>query len=131
MKIILGYVFTCFLIFGGCGPHKDPVIPSPCSTDASVDGGAPTLSDGGLEATALVPDTNASDVAALDDCARACLNLHGPAVRCKVGDDVPGIETCAQSCRHVKSSHLMPLDIPCAEKARSIADAHKCKGWGC
>lgn len=72
-----------------------------------------------------------SDGAFVDNCSLACTNLRKPDVHCTTGTSVDGGEDCTKSCRHARDSRLMPLDIPCATKARSPQEAHICKGWGC
>jgi hypothetical protein len=71
------------------------------------------------------------DGALVDNCSLACANLRKPAVHCAAAIGVDGGEDCARSCRHARDSRLMPLDIPCATKARTLQEAHSCKGWGC
>ena len=93
----------------------------------------PTTSglDGGITNDSAKSDNNDLDGAGADNCSLACLNLRKPDVHCAAGFSVDGGEDCTKSCRHARDSRLMPLDIPCATKARSLQEAHACKGWGC
>lgn len=105
-----------FFAFVGC-PTPTPVAPS---------GGDGV--DGGTNDSAKSED---GDGASVDNCSLACLNLRKPDVHCAAGFSVDGGEDCTKTCRHARDSRLMPLDIPCATKARSPQEAHACKGWGC
>ena len=70
-----------------------------------------------------------SDGAYQDNCSLACTNLRK--LHCPGGAGVDGGEDCSRSCRHARDSRLMPLDIPCATRAKTLQEAHACKGWGC
>jgi len=108
-------LFMAFLLMG-CPSQK---AVSPASDPA----------DGGASVDAGIADSGVYPAEGGDNCAKACSNLR--AVHCPVGLSVDGGESCATSCRHARDSHLMPLDIPCAEKAQNLKEAHSCKGWGC
>lgn len=76
-------------------------------------------------------ESEASDGAYVDNCFVACLNLRRSTIHCPTAFSVDGGEDCVKSCRHARDSRLMPLDISCASKARTLQEAHVCKGWGC
>lgn len=87
--------------------------------------------DNSIETGADSAKSEDEDGSLADNCSLACLNLRKPDVHCAAGFSVDGGEDCTKSCRHARDSRLMPLDIPCATKARTPQEAHVCKGWGC
>ncbi len=65
----------------------------------------------------------------VDACSDACVNLRS--VGCAAGFSVDAGERCTVTCRHVRDTRIAPLDIECAVRARTPAEAHACRGWGC
>jgi len=95
---ILNAICFVLCIVGGCQGCPKPV-PTP-ATDGSM------------------------DMASLDDCAKACINLR--LIKCPEGDTNDGGDSCETTCRHAQTSGLTDLKPSCLAMANSQAEAVAC-----